>query len=108
MSYDDFTAKVVSDNARLKAEVERMTNLYDVTRTDALRNGEDAARLKAENERLREIVKAFIGQMENALEGMSHPVHGRFIRGVTNCEISPGGRLTLADARALTQQEGER
>lgn len=37
---------------RLTKEVEKMTHLYEVTRTDALRNGEDAARLQAEVERL--------------------------------------------------------
>lgn len=84
------------ENVRLRAEVEKMTNLYEVTRTDALRNGEDATRLKAENEKLRKMVRNAYNDGFN--EGMrEHTTHR--------------GGIPWHDSKyrtALTHQEGER
>ena len=45
------------------------------------------------------VTKALVEQLETAMDGMTHPTLGPFIRGVTDIEINRDGSLTLEDAR---------
>ncbi|HLO78160.1 MAG TPA: hypothetical protein VK196_17025 [Magnetospirillum sp.] len=58
------------------------------------------ARLIAAAPELLALTKAFVTQMEDALDGLTHPQTGPFVKGFTNVEIKADGGLTLDDARA--------
>lgn len=80
------------------AGVEVMQEAYILGATDE--QSMQRARLIAAAPDLLEVCVAMVAMLEHSMENTRHPVHGRFVRGVTDLDIRPDGLLKLSHARA--------
>lgn len=77
---------------------------------DRERLKQELAALRANVAPLVEAAEALVNMIEHSMTGMVHPEKGRFIKGVTDLDITPDGSVKLSHARealAPFQQEAK-